>query len=303
MPEGLDDITVLQIDPVIASRLVFSAVFVLTLYFLALALRKVIQHRIEEHSARFGLMRAVNYTAMALGLIVLGIIWLERLGGFSVALGILGAGAVFAIREVIASVGGWLLITSGRAFRVDDRIEIGGIQGDVIDFGVLRTTLLEVGNWVRGDQYTGRVVTVANSAVFDQPLYNYTRYFNFIWDEVHVPIAYHTNWEKARDICWRLAEEQSQPILLQARSEMEEMSRRYLVSHAELSPSVFTSFNDNWVELAVRYLTPVRGRRRMRDELSRAILMALQKAGDITIASQTLQLSGTLGVEQGLDGK
>lgn len=302
MPEEIDDIVFGQFDPVIVGRMIFSIAFVLALYLVATAFHRLIVLRIDDPPARVALHRAVNYVAVGVGLIVLGVIWLERLGGFSVALGFVAAGAVVAAREIIASVGGWVLITSGRAYRIDDRIEMAGIQGDVIAFGVLRTTLMEIGNWVEGDQHTGRIVTISNSAVFQQPLYNYTRHFSFIWDEIHVPIAYHSNWRKAREICLHHAEESSRQIMLEARNELDEMRRRFVIGHAEISASVYTSFNDNWVELAVRYLTPVRGRRAVRDGLSRSILAALQEAGDITIASQTISLSGALGFQQRSDG-
>lgn len=84
--------------------------------------------------------------------------------------GVLGAGVAFALQEVIASVAGWIAQSFGRLYDVGDRIQLGGIKGDVIDIGVLRTTLMECGGWVNGDQYNGRVVRVANSFIFKEPV-------------------------------------------------------------------------------------------------------------------------------------
>jgi small-conductance mechanosensitive channel len=44
-----------------------------------------------------------------------------------------------------------------------DRVQLGGIKGDVMDIGVLRTTIMETGQWVDGDLYNGRIVLIANS--------------------------------------------------------------------------------------------------------------------------------------------
>jgi small-conductance mechanosensitive channel len=78
---------------------------------------------------------------------------------------------------------------------------MGGVRGDVIALSFMQTTILEMGQpppvqsdspamWVRSRQYTGRIVTVSNSKVFDEPVYNYTREFPFIWDEIVLPIRY-----------------------------------------------------------------------------------------------------------------
>lgn len=63
----------------------------------------------------------------------------------------------------------------------------GGIIGDAIDIGVLRTTIMETGQWVKADQYNGRVVRVANSFVFKEPVFNYSGGFPLLLDEITLP--------------------------------------------------------------------------------------------------------------------
>ncbi len=99
--------------------------------------------------------------------------------GLSVALGVPGAGIAFALQEVIASVASWVAVSFGNFYSPGDRVQLGGIKGDVIDVGVLRTTLMEMGEWVNGDLYNGRIVRVANSFVFKEPVYNYSADFPF----------------------------------------------------------------------------------------------------------------------------
>jgi hypothetical protein len=85
-------------------------------------------------------------------------------------------------------VAGWIAVSLGGFYKVGDRVELGGIRGDVVDIGFLRTTLFEVGEWVDGDLYNGRVVRVANSFIFKEPVVNYSGDFPFLWDELHVPV-------------------------------------------------------------------------------------------------------------------
>ena len=51
-------------------------------------------------------------------------------------------------------------------------------------------TASEAGNWVPSRQFTGRVVTVSNSVIFDEAVYNYTRGFPFLWEEISVNLPF-----------------------------------------------------------------------------------------------------------------
>lgn len=118
-----------------------------------------------------------------------------------------GAGIAFALLEVIASFAGWLAIMFGGFYKTSDRVQLGGIKGDVMDIGVLRTTLMEIGDWVNGDSYNGRIVLIANSYVFKEPVFNYPGDFPFLWDEIKIPIQYGSNYEKANEIFQRAGTE------------------------------------------------------------------------------------------------
>jgi small-conductance mechanosensitive channel len=96
------------------------------------------------------------------------------IGGLTVAFGVAGAGIAFALQEVIVSVAGWMAILFSNFYRVGDHVLLGGTTGDVIDIGILRLTLMECGQWVGGDQYTGRIVRISNSHIFKDAVFNYS---------------------------------------------------------------------------------------------------------------------------------
>jgi small-conductance mechanosensitive channel len=95
---------------------------------------------------------------------VIALIWRAFAGRIGVVLGLVVAGVAFAMQEVIGALAGWVNVVSGRIFRVGDRLQMGGVQGDVIDLTPLRTKILEIGSvaedasWVKGRQHTGRIV-------------------------------------------------------------------------------------------------------------------------------------------------
>ena len=125
--------------------------------------RFIISKREEFSTSVYALRKVIRYTLTAISLIIIYGIWVDQMGDFSVALGILAAGLAFALQEVIGSFAGWITIITGNPFKIGDRIETGGIKGDVVDIGILRTTIMEIGNWLSGDDNTGRLVTLSNA--------------------------------------------------------------------------------------------------------------------------------------------
>ncbi len=101
----------------------------------------------------------VGYVAAAL---VIGTVLSSGLGGLTVAIGAASAGVAFALKEVIVSIAGGIAISFGVFYEIGDRVQLGGIQGDVIDNGVVRTTIMKMGQWIKADLYNGRIVRVAN---------------------------------------------------------------------------------------------------------------------------------------------
>ena len=156
---------------------------------------RVIRQRIKDTTHMHTLRMLLRNAFMFLGAVIVLLIWLGLGSNFTVAMGILGAGIAFASQEVIGSFAGYLNIVSGGIYRIGDRVRIGNVVGDVMDIGILRTTVMEIGEWVKADQYTGRIVTVANRAVFADPVYNYTQHWGYLWDEITLPVTYTSDWQ------------------------------------------------------------------------------------------------------------
>lgn len=221
-------------------------------------------------------------------------IFSDRFQGFYTTLGLAGAGITFALREVIVSFAGWFAILFGDFFKVGDRVLLGGIKGDVIDLGILRTTLMEIGDWVEGDQYNGRIVRVANSFIFTSPVYNYSANFQFVWDEIHVPIHFGSDIKLARKILTDVADEVVGEASTQAKEAWYNMRRQFRLENATLEHQTFMVFDDNWVELSLRYVVDIKERRRTKDRLFTRLLEEIGKnSGEIELASQTFEIVDT----------
>ena len=101
--------------------------------------------RVTHSDDRYRLRKLFSFGAYLLCALFLTIVYREKLGNLTTAFGLASAGIAFALQEVIASGAGWVAIMFGGFFRIGDRVQLGGIKGDVIDIGVLRTTVMERG--------------------------------------------------------------------------------------------------------------------------------------------------------------
>ena len=203
---------------------------------------------------------------------------------------------------MVTAIAGYIVILRGNTFTVGDRIMMGGVRGDVIKLGFTQTTIMEMGQapgeqadkpgmWIQARQYTGGVVTVSNDKIFDNPIYNYTKEFPYIWEEMAIPISYKDDRQAAQKIMLNAAEDLTVQITGLAEAVIAEMERRYVMRRADLHPRVYMRLTDNWVELSVRFLALDHSIRDLRDKMSRRILDELEKS-HIGIASTTFEVVG-----------
>lgn len=249
--------------------------------------------RIQDVDGRYRTRKLVVFVGYVVAAAYIVDAFSDRLGGLTVAFGVAGAGVAFALQEVIASVAGWVAVLAGGFFRVGDRVQLGGIRGDVIDIGILRTTLMECGGWVDGDLYNGRVVRVANSFVFKEPVFNYSAEFPFLWDEIVLPISYHSDRELARSTLEETARAVTGDYAESATGAWAELVKRYRIEQARLGPFVTLVATDNWLSYTIRYPVDYRNRRMTKDQLFEAVLNAIDDtAGRVQLGSTTIELVG-----------
>jgi small-conductance mechanosensitive channel len=254
-----------------------------------------VSQRVDDLTARFRLRRGIAFFGYLIGVIVLVAAIGNGWGQLTVFFGVAGAGIAFALQEVIVSVAAWGAVSFGAFYRIGDRVKLGGITGDVIEIAVLRTTIMETGDWVSGDLYNGRVVRVANSFVFKEPVFNYSADFPFLWDELKLPVRYDCDWEKARSIFETAAKTVTNDLIERSEEEWKRFVQKYQVEKARVEPLVTMVVTGDWVEFTIRYITHFRSRRTTKDAISTLILKELVKHADtIQLGAATLELVGPM---------
>ena len=255
----------------------------------------------DDRYRRYWAGKLVSYAIAAVAVILLVALWAPFGGRISLILGFATAGIAFAMQEVIGALFGWINILGGRIYTVGDRIEVGGVRGDVMDVSPLRTTVLEIGSeptvdaksstWVTARQPTGRVVTVSNRKTFTEPVFNYFAHLEWIWEELSFAAPQDADWETAETIL--IEEVRAHAPELRARGEaaLAKLGERYLLSATEVEPRSYVRLRDGDVEIVARFVTAVRTARTAKDAITRAVLARLTESG-IPVAYQTYSVEG-----------
>ncbi len=241
--------------------------------------------------------------------LILGLlsIWFSDPTRLATALGLVSAGLAFALQQVVTSIAGYFVILRGNTFTVGDRITMGGVRGDVMRLGFIQTTIMEMGQppsvqgadpamWVHSRQFTGRIVTVSNSKMFAEPVFNYTRDFPFIWEEMAIPITYTADRARVEAILLEAAGRHATEASGMAVEKKVELKERFGVDPVDLDPRVYYRLTDNWLELTVRFLVGTHRIRGVKDAMSRQVITGLDEAG-IGIASATYDIVGFPAIE------
>lgn len=277
----------LGLGPALQQRLLATVVTVAGLWLLESLALALVYRRANDPRVRYKWRKSITYLALLTGLIVIGHIWITRIGSLATFLGLATAGLAIALKDLVANLAGWAFIVWSRPFDVGDRVQVGSHAGDVIDLHLFQFTLNEIGNWVDADQSTGRIIHVPNGTVLSDPIANYDKGFRYIWSEIPVTITFESNWKKAKQILEGIATRHSEQLTEQVEKELLEASRRYLIAYTKLTPIVYIRVADHGIRLTLRYLIRSRFRRGSESAIWQDVLEEFGAEPDLHLAYPT----------------
>lgn len=253
--------------------------------------RRFLKKSLPNNATRYKSQKGIEI----IGYILLGILSISFFTGtvknFTIVIGLLTAGIALTLQELILSIAGSLYIFLVKVYKPGDRIEINSIKGDVIDIDSVYTTMMEIGEWVSSDNYSGRIVKLSNAFVFKGPVYNYSKDFPFIWDEFNLPIRYESDVELTKAILTKIAREVLTDYVTISKEQWKEVVSKYYIENAIVEPTIAITLTDNWIQFNVRYIVDYKRRRLVKHELQENIQKAIKEtSGSITIASTTLEV-------------
>ncbi len=277
----------LSLSPELLEKLILSSGILLLLSVVRAMGHFVIRRRFSNPRRIYRWRRGILYVYTLLLVLLVGPIWLEGIASLTTFLGLASAGLAIAMHDTIANIAGWFFIISRTPFKVGNRIQIGDTAGDVIDIRLFQFSVVEIGNWVKADQSTGRIIHIPNSKVLREPLANYQVGFDYIWNEVPVLITFESDWKKAKQILTDITQANTEHLSKGAQEQIRKAAENFMIFYGKLTPIVYTSVRDSGVLLTIRYLVNPRQRRNTEQQIWESILDAFAKEDSIDLAYPT----------------
>lgn len=266
-----------QLDPFLASSTAKTLLLVVSVGLLRTVFARTLDRHPELGTPESRRRWKVTVRNVALVVLLAGImlVWAEELSSLMLSLVALGAAFVLAFKEVINCLSGTIVRTTTRAFSIGDRIEIAGMRGDVIDYSLLSTTLMEVGPGQQTHQFTGRAVVVPNSLFLSNAVINETFTDDYVLHSFVVAIPRSADWKAAEKALLDAAADECRDYIEAARTFLEQQAQRRSLEPINVDPRVHLRLEDpNRVELVVRIAVPVRRKGRVEQAILRKFLEA-----------------------------
>ncbi len=235
------------------TALLITIVVILRLIFARLVSRN--ERLVAEARRRWSMyIRNVLFAVLVFGLIF---IWAPQLQTFTATLILIAAAIAIATKELIACLSGAILRISTNAYTLGDRIEIGGVRGNVVDHNLLTTTVLEIGPGQTSHQYTGRAMIIPNSLLLTSTLTNETYTKKYILHITRVPLKTQDDWQTAEQILLEVGMAECKSYLEDAKKYMKQLEGRHWLDSPSVEPRVTLQLKEpGYIDLLLRVPCP-----------------------------------------------
>jgi small-conductance mechanosensitive channel len=213
----------------------------------------------------------LHFSLRALAVVLILIVLFGPPSQLATALALAGAGLTVALKDFVVGFFGWFVLMGRNGVRPGDWVEINGVQGKVMEVGLLHTVVLETGNWTDAGHPTGRKVTFVNSYAIEGHYFNYSTAGQWLWDEIQVSIRSGTDPYPTVEAIQKLVTAETE-----ANAQLAEQEWRHATSTSGLhtisaAPAISVRPTDSGLKVIVRYITRADERDELRARIYRAI--------------------------------
>jgi len=270
-----------------------GAAFVL-IFLGAMAWRWITNRYVTDIRRRGQVMAARR---LVLGLIVLIVVLInfsDEIGSAATVVGFAAAGIAVALQNVILSIAGYFFLIGRFGIKAGDRVQIGGVTGDVIDIGLVKLSLMELGGAGTHHEPTGRVVVFSNAIVF-QPSGNFFKQApgtSFVWNEVRLTLAPNIDYRLAEKRLLEVVDEVFARYRDRVMRDYRHLERDLNIMLETPKPQSRLYLSKAGLEIVIRYPAETYSAPQITDEISRRVLDAIDREPSLRMAPQ-----GTANIE------
>ena len=257
-------------------RIIEAGLWILLILIAVYAANRIIEHLFTGMTAenkRVDTLRSVvKFGAQAAGALVILFVIFGMPTQTTTVLGLAGAGLTVAMKDFIVAFFGWFILMGRNGIRVGDWVEINGVGGEVVEVGLLKTVLLETGNWTDSSHPTGRRVSFVNSFAIEGHFFNFTTSGQWMWDELQVLIPPNQDPYPVIDGIQKLVEQETAATAAKAEAEWREATSKYRAKTLSAMPGINVRPTAAGIEVHVRYITRAYERHEARKRLYEAVV-------------------------------
>ena len=272
-------------------RAIQSAFWILLILILMLAADRIVRYvrwGIASEAVRLLTLRSIlHFCTRAIGLLLIAFVIFGRPSQLATVLGLVGAGLTVALKDFIVSFFGWFMLMGRNGMRRGDWVEINGVQGKVIQVGLLHTVILETGNWTGAGHPTGRKVTFVNSFPIEGHYFNFTTAGQWLWDEVQVELRSGVNPYPIVESIQKIVVAETESNVKLAEAEWQRVTSTSGMHPLSGVPSISARPTVSGVNLVVRYITRADERENLQSRLYVAICDLLIGKNALATAEKT----------------
>ncbi|WP_353662471.1 mechanosensitive ion channel domain-containing protein [Hydrogenimonas sp. SS33] len=264
---------------------------ILTLLILVLLVKWLVKRTVTDNERFYMANKMINFTFVFVVVTILLFAYIENVTYLVTILGFASAGIAIAMKDWFMSILGWMVIMTGGAIHVGDRIRVdkdGKLYvGDVLDISLLRITLLEdiTLTTYKHNRRAGRVIFIPNNYVFTDMIANYTHAtLKTVWDGIDFTITFNSNHKKAAHIARETAKKYAKGYTDITRKQLNKLRARYSLKNTNVEPRVYTFIEENGIRVSLWYLTNAYATLTLRSTISAEILDLIKEEEDIVIA-------------------
>jgi small-conductance mechanosensitive channel len=229
----------------------------------------------------------VRFVVQAIGVLLILFVIFGIPSQMPTMLGLAGAGLTVALKDFIVAFFGWFVLMGRNGIRVGDWVEINGVAGEVVEIGLLRTVLMETGNWADSGHPTGRRVAFVNSFAIEGHFFNFSTTGQWLWDELQVMIPAGKNpyplLEAVRDLVTKTTEKNAHL----AEEEWRKAAGPNRVKSFSAAPAIHLRPTGSGIEMHVRYIVQAHERYAVRTDLYQAVIELLHTKGETAKQAQS----------------
>ena len=234
--------------------LLWILLIVFLVYVASRLVDRVYTEAAPERKRLLTLRSVLRFGLQAVGVLLIAFVIFGAPNQTPTVLGLAGAGLTVALKDFIVAFFGWFVLMGRNGIRVGDWVEINGVVGEVTEIGLLRTVLLETGNWTDTGHPTGRKVAFVNSFAIEGHFFNFSTAGQWLWDELQVLIPPGENPYPLVEVIQRMVEEETRASASQAEQEWKKSAGQRTQS-LSVAPAIHLRPTAAGVEMQVRYIT------------------------------------------------